>query len=241
MIRAILIGLLLVLVFAVVLAPASLVRRFVSPDSGVELLEPAGTIWDGGAQLYLGGRAAGHLAWDWRPAALLTGALAYDLTLNGPDHALTGAVRFGFGAAEATLNGHAAAEFVNPWLAPYDIRIGGGLDFEDAQVRVAYDYRESGDGSAGGRLLWSGGPVRYVLSGRPNAGTLPPLAANLGDGLETVVIPQEGQTPLLHARILPNGFVRIGITKLLTRMMGNPWPGPQPDHEVVLEVEERLF
>lgn len=241
MIRAIVIGLLLVLLFAVVLAPASLIRRFVPADSGIELLEPAGSLWDGAAELYLAGQSAGRLDWDWRPSALLTGAVGYDLELTGPGHALTGAVGFRLGAADATVNGRAGADLLNRWLAPYDIHIGGTLEFQEAHVRIAYDFRESGAGSASGSLLWSGGPVRYVLSGRANAGTLPPLVAYLGEGLETVVIPQDGQTPLLQAEILPNGFLRIGVTKLLTRLMDNPWPGPQPDHEVVLEVEEQVF
>ena len=109
------------------------------------------------------------------------GALGYDLSLSGPTHALDGVVRFGPGGADATVNGRATAEFVNRWLSPYDIRIGGALTFQDAHVRVAYDYAESGAGSASGTLLWDGGTVRYVLSGRANAGTLPPLAAYLGE------------------------------------------------------------
>lgn len=241
MVRTLIIGLVLVLVFAVALAPATLVRTFIAADSGIELLRTGGTLWDGGADLYLSGQPAGRLHWDFRPGSLLRGTLGYDLTLTGPSHALTGDVRLGPGAGEATVRGRAAAAFANRWLSAYDIHIGGELELRDAHVRVPYDFRDTGAGSAAGSVAWTGGPLRYVLSGQANTGTLPPLVGYLGEGLEMVVIPEDGQTPLLEAEILPNGFVRIGVTKLLTRLTGTPWPGTQADHEVVLQVEEQLF
>jgi hypothetical protein len=47
--------------------------------------------------------------------------------------------------------------------------------------------------------------------------------------------------PLLRIEVLANGYVRIGITRLLTKLLNNPWPGSDVDHEVVLEIEERLL
>jgi len=241
MIKTLVIGLLLFLLFAIVFAPASLLRTLVPASSGVELLEPSGTLWDGAADLYLAGQPAGRLGWDFDAATLLRGALGYDVALAGPEHDLTGAVNLYPGAGEATLQGRASAGFANRWLTAYDIAIAGELTFREAHVRIPYDFAVTGSGSSSGNLAWTGGPVRYILSGRSYAGDLPPLVAYLGEGLETVVIPENGQTPLLRAEILPNGFARIGVTKLLTRLAGNPWPGSHADHEVVLEVEERLF
>lgn len=241
MTRTLLIGALLFLVFAVALAPASLVRTLIPADSGIELLRTAGTLWDGAADLYLAGQPAGRVAWDFDATALGRGVIGYDISLAGPEHLLNGAIGFGAGAGQAILRGQASSAFANRWLAPYDIAIAGDLELRDAQVRVPYDVRETGHGSAAGSVAWSGGAVRYVLSGRANAGDLPPLVAYLGEGLETVVVPEGGQTPLLRAEVLAEGFVRIGVTKLLTRLVGNPWPGTQADHEVVLEVEEQLF
>jgi hypothetical protein len=243
--RTLVIGVLLFLVFAVVFAPASLLRTLLPGGGGVELLEPSGTLWDGAADLYLDGQAAGRMHWDFDPMMMLQGALGYDVALGGPEHDVTGTVSLGPMAGEATLEGRASAAFANRWLAPYDIAVGGELKFRQARVRIPYDYpgpeAESGSGVASGSVAWTGGPVRYRLSGRSYAGNLPPLVAYLGDKLEAVVIPENGQTPLLRAEILTNGFVRIGVTKLLTNLVGNPWPGSHADHEVVLEVEEQLF
>lgn len=241
MTRYVLIGVLLFLGFAAVLAPASLIRSLIPADSGIGLLQPAGTLWDGAADLYLAGQPAGHLQWNLNVTAIFRGVVGYDIALAGPEHALTGSVGIGIGGSEATLRGQTSGAFANRWLTPYDIHIGGSLELRDVHVRVPYDVRRTGQGAAAGSLAWSGGPVRYVLSGRSNAGSLPPLVAYLGEGLETVVVPEGGQTPLLRAKVLTDGFVSIGVTKLLTRLVGSPWPGTQADHEVVLEVEEQLF
>jgi hypothetical protein len=96
-------------------------------------------------------------------------------------------------------------------------------------------------GEASGTASWSGGYVRYRLSGQSYSGDLPPLEAALGDGLEAYVYPVQEQTPLIRAQLLSNGFAKIGITRLLTRLLNNPWPGSDADHEVVLEVEEQLY
>jgi len=241
MIRTIVIGVLLFVVFAIVFAPASLLRTVIPAGSSVELLEPSGTLWSGTADLYLAGRPAGRLDFDFDATAIARGALGYDIALAGPEHALTGAVSLRPGSGEAMVQGRASAAFANQWLAAYDIAIAGDLTFREAHVQIPYDVAETGAGVSSGTVAWTGGPVQYILSGRSYAGVLPPLIAYLGEALETVVIPENGETPLLRAEVLPRGFVRVGVTRLMTKLAGNPWPGSHLDHEVVLEVEEQLF
>ncbi len=241
MIRTVLIGLLLFLAFAVALAPASLMRAAMPAGHGVELLDTRGTLWDGSGALYLAGQSAGRLGWDFQPVSLVRGTVAYHVTLRGTEQHLSGAVDLGTSGSEATLNGQASAAFANRWLQSYEIALTGDLEFHDAHIKVPYDYPQAGGGAGSGDLTWTGGPVSYRLGGRSFSGALPPLAAYIGDGLEAVVYPQGGQTPLLHLAMQPNGFIRIGVTQLLTELAGNPWPGSHDDHDVVLEVEEQLF
>ncbi len=241
MLRTIVIGLLMFLGFAVAFAPATLVRTLLPDDSGVELLEPRGTLWNGAARLFLGGEGAGSVDWRLRPASLLSGRLGYAIDLAGPDHDLAGQVAAGLTAARVEVSGTVGANAVNRWLGAYDIAISGATTLSAVEVNVPYDAVSLHRGTAAGDATWQGGPVRYRLAGRDYTGELPPLVAHLGEGLEAVVFPQGGQTPLLKAAILPNGFAKVGVTKLLTRLVGNPWPGSHQDHEVVLEVEEQLF
>lgn len=240
MIRGIAVVLVLVIVFAVAMAPATLIRQIVPDASAVTLLDVRGTLWRGSAELVANAQPAGALQWTFRPGDLLRLQAGYDVTLSGPDHALTGIVAAGVGSATAEVRGEAGAAYVNQWLAPYDIALTGELGFQDVTVRVPYDAAGV-SGSAEGMLTWDGGPVRYRLSGQSYSGQLPPLEARLGPGLETRVYPRSGQTPLLELEVLANGFVRIGITQRLTELAGNPWPGSHQDHELVLEVEEQLF
>lgn len=239
MIRYVVVGLLLFVGFAVAFAPASLVGKALPAGAGVELLTPSGTIWRGRADLFVGGRPAGSLAWHFRPVTILQGTLGYDVVVGGPEHAFEGAVAAGPGTLSATFDGRAQAAFVNRWLAPYDIAISGPLTLDGVEIQVP--YRDPAQGRTAGSAAWAGGAVRYRLGRRLHDGELPPLVAYLGEGLEVVVYPQGGQTPLITAELLPSGFARIGVTALFTRLAGNPWPGSHADHEVVLEVEEQLF
>jgi hypothetical protein len=234
-----LIGGLLFVVFAVAMAPATLVRQLLPADSGVELLNLRGSLWDGQADLLVNALPLGSVRWDYRAVTLLQGRLGYDLTWEGPDHALTARAGFGLTGWQVAADGRLAAAFVNRALAPYDIAITGGMEVRE--VALAAPYRWNGTGSASGSARWQGGAVRYRLANQVYDGQLPPLAAFLGDGLEAVIYPEDGQTPLLRAEIQGNGFARIGVTRKLTELLGNPWPGSHQDHEVVLEVEEQLF
>jgi hypothetical protein len=83
--------------------------------------------------------------------------------------------------------------------------------------------------------------VTYLLSGKLYNSALPPMRALLGPGPEAIAFATGDETPLLLARLEPNGFAKVGVTKYLTKILGNPWPGGDPDHAVVLEVEEQVF
>jgi hypothetical protein len=237
----IIVGFTLFVAFAVVFAPASLLRVLLPADGSAELLEPTGTVWKGDAELYLAGTSAGRISWRFRPLTLVQGNLGYHLTLAGAEHDLMGGVRLGGRAATMDMEGRASAVFANRWLAMYDIFLSGDFALNGISVHIPYNLRGSHPGTASGSLAWTGGPLQYQLAGQLYSSRLPPLVAYLGDTLEAVVYQDGGHTPLLRAEILNNGFVRIGMTQLLTRLVGNPWPGSHAEHEVVLEVEELLF
>jgi hypothetical protein len=244
--RTILLGILLFLGFAVAFMPAGLVRIAFDQIPGATLTHPAGTIWHGQGQILLYETPLGTLAWDLHPATLLSGALSYDLVLQdtgegtrgGAGHHIAGSAQVGFNRSFALqASGRVSAELVNRFLAPYDMIISGDLNLTDAVLTGSEGRPET----ANGQVTWGGGQVRYILSGRSLASNLPPLVAYLGDGPEATVFAQDGQTPLIKAELLDNGFAKIGITRLLTKMLDNPWPGSAPDHVVVLEVEEQVF
>lgn len=235
--KALFVGILLFLVFLIARAPAAMLTLALDDTMPATLLDLSGTLWSGDADLLMSGMPIGRLSWSFRPAELLQGKLGYDLGLDGTELILTGQVATGPSSAEATTSGRIGAPFVNAWLAPYDIQLSG--QFELNAVSVTLHDRQIT--AAAGDLTWDGGPLTYVLSGKAHNSALPPMRAQLGPGPTAVAYAAGESTPLLRAELQPNGFAKIGVTKYLTKILGNPWPGGDPDHAVVLEVEEQVF
>ena len=233
----ILVGLAMFVVFAVYQAPAGMLRPLLDEEADITLIDLRGTLWQGRASLIASGAELGELHWSLRPTTLFRGALGYVLQLTGSDLQVQGLLEAGLAGTRLELSGNMGAAELNRHLAAYDIAIDGRFELDQAMVAIA-DGRPS---AADGTVRWTGGGVRYVLSGRASSSMLPPLTAFLGPGPEAVVFPADGQTPLLTAHLLENGFAKVGVTKYLTKMLGSPWPGGDPDHAVVLEVEEQVF
>ena len=235
--RALLVGLLLFLVFVLVRAPARLISLLIDDTMLVNLVEPRGTLWKGDAALLLEGINVGRLDWSMRPLALLGGRISYDLQVNGGNLALAGQLTAATDAAEADASGTVGAPFINDWLRPYDIELGGEFLLNGINVTIS----EQRIVETTGTLTWSGGPVTYYLSGKLFKSSLPPLLAQLGPGPSATAYAQGDSTPLLVTELQSNGYARVGVTKYLTKLLGNPWPGGDADHIVVLEVEEQVF
>jgi len=237
MARTIAVGVALFLAFLVARAPAGLIRLVVPDESPVDLFELDGTLWHGSGDLTVDGQRVGRLGWSFRPVTLLSAKAGYDLALTGDQLDLNGRVKTGPGGTTTTLAGQVSAPFVNVWLAPYYIELTGTFVLEDVQADASGLRLDD----LSGTIDWDGGPITYRLSGKLYRSALPALYASLGPGSTATVFARGEATPLLHAALLENGFARFGVTKYLTKMLGNPWPGGDPDHAVVLEVEEQVF
>jgi hypothetical protein len=235
--RAILIGGLAFLSLIVVRIPAGVIRYLIPADAQATLISPRGTIWSGSGNLLANGIPTGRLSWSVRPVTFLRGRVGYDLELAGAGADLSAGLELGVANVLATVDGTVTGRFVNQWLEPYYIELSGL--FEVQAVSFALDGRTLE--SADGQLTWDGGPLRYRLSGKLYDSALPAMTADLGPGPVAVAYATGESTPLLHAALTSDGFARFGVTKYLTRILGQPWPGGDPDHAVVLEVEEQVF
>lgn len=228
--------------------PASVVISRL-PDGAIALLSPAGTVWTGSAKLLLNGQPQGTLSWQLRPAALLKLQLASDLSLTGPLLRLTGDVNVNTSqAVNATVNGTVAAALVNAVLKAYDIRINGDLAIEQLEVSAVLDAARLAEqrlDRLDGTVRWAGGPVSYTLQAGTEQVQLPALDARLALTAEqrpqAEVYAAGIAYPVLQAAVLEAGFVKVGMTRRFTALVGMPWPGREADHELVLEVEQQLF
>lgn len=235
--KAIVAGSLVFLTLIIVRIPAGVIYWFVPESSQAKLLSPQGTLWTGRGELVVQGTSIGRLSWSVRPLTFLKGRAGYDLRLMGAGADLDARVEAGLTTIEGFISGTVDAALANQWLAPYDIELSGTFSVTDVSLNLE---GRSLTGLAG-RLGWDGGPIQYRLSGNLHNSTLPPMTADLGPGPVAVAYATGESTPLIHLAVADHGFVRIGVTKYLTRILGQPWPGGDPDHAVVLEVEEQVF
>jgi hypothetical protein len=243
--KAIAIGAVVFLLLILVRVPAGIIHWLIPQGSQANVLGPQGTVWTGSGELIVQGISTGTLTWEVHPVTFLKGRIGYDLTLTGAGTDLNARLAAGLVSTEGTFNGTVDSAFVNRWLSPYHIELGGEFDLMAVNVNLQGRSLTALDG----RLSWDGGPVRYRLSGNVHNSALPPMTADLGPGPVAVAYAAGESTPLLHMALNEEenqkggkeGFVKIGVTKYLTNVLGQPWPGGDPDHAVVLEVEEQVF
>ena len=241
MIRATVIVLLLVAGFVVWNAPAGILRNAFNEAEGVDLVGTSGTLWQGNGTLVVDGAALGHLEWRIKASRLFALALAYDVQLASEDIDLTGDLQGATGGFAAALNGRVTNAAINRALSTYQITMEGDVAVEGLDLAARYDRRIE---RLEGTLRWQGGEVLYPEASGQQRASLPPLLAVLGSdaGHATAsVFPEGGSTPVLMLRTLDDGYYRLSVTKLLTKLVGRPWRGSDPDHAVVVELEEQFL
>ena len=225
----------------VYMAPATLLAVALGDDSPARLTQVRGRIWDGTAAARYRGHALGTLSWQFAAARLLQGEADFDWRLAGTGHTLSGRVGLGFDGLHCFAAGTVREAAVRRMLAPYWIETTGDVGIERLRADATYGLRLE---DLGGELSWGGGEVRYRLAGEHYGMVLPPLTAVL-ESLDAqpalTVLAQGIDVPLLHVRLGRDGWLTIGVTKKLTKMAGFPWPGNDPDSEIVIDVSERLF
>ena len=246
--RYILFGLLIFIGCVIAFMPAGILLRAVSDRGPVVFASPAGTIWRGSARLMLEGAPLGLLKWSFQATSVLRLAPGFAWQLSGDGLHLAGDAGIGFDGLAGTASGNLDATALAPWLNRYDIRLAG--QFELAPTSISLALPRGGSDAAKlplveGEINWSGGPAEYVLSGQFNQAQLPPITAYLAPDAEgqtrLAAFARGSDIPLLTAGPGAPGFVKVGITKHFTKILGSPWPGSDPDHKIVIEVEEQLF
>ena len=241
--RYILLGLAVFVLVAIAAAPASILDRIVSQTDAAQLTHSRGTLWRGQADLLLQDSPMGQLNWDFNVGSLFKLRPTYQWTLTQSDWQLGGLVGTTPDEVNFDVSGQLDALAVNQWLALYDISSSGTFDIQPTQISVSHDNGQPTYVS--GQINWSGGQVRYTLSGVLRETKLPPLVAYLDMSSngepQATVFAQNDQTPLLIATIGANGYAKVGMTKRFTLLLNNPWPGTDPDHKIVVKVEEKVF
>ncbi len=238
--RYVIVAVLLIGGFSIWLAPSSLLRRVTNGVPGLDIVNTTGSLWHGRGTIVLQGEGVGTLNWKLKPARLVALELGYDFDFTGRDANLQGIFTAGIGRLELTASGLLGNQSLNYTLAPYGVTISGDIQVD----HVNSVWRRGSMESLDGLMAWKGGSVSWSSGGVPGNTTLPPLQARLegaGGNLNGVVIPTDGQTPVLQGSLLADGTLQVGMTMLLIRLLGIPWQGSEPDHVIVMEMTEDVF
>ena len=232
----------------------NLVRNQQAPTAPeIRLLGARGTLWNGGGQLLVNRVPIGELSWQLQPGRLLALEAAADWQLAAEEFSAQGTIasrgeEFDLRAVQAKLS----EQFLRATLGRYDIAPSGDLSITDLDIthlKLNEQQNWPSQLTAAGDARWAGGQVRYRLAGQSYDIELPPMLGRIdsapGDAQnpgwpELKVTSEEDAMLLITGRLTPTGSAAIGITKGFTRLAGQPWPGSEPDHAVVLEVEEQL-
>ena len=226
---------------AIYLAPAGLVGVAVGDAGPARLSSIEGRLWDGRASLLFDGWPAGRLDWSFDAAGLLHGRLRFDWRIQDPGYHLGGEADVGFGGTALHATGRVGPILIERTLAPYDIAVGGVLEFSRLAVQASHDLVPE---TVEGAVHWTGGPVGYRLAGRDFRTDLPPLDGRVetvaGEPFLSVHAAGE-DVPLVRVRLDREGWAHIGITRRFTELVGMPWPGDGPADAVVIEVAENVL
>ncbi|MEM7097056.1 MAG: type II secretion system protein N [Pseudomonadota bacterium] len=236
--------LLLLIVFLICLAafaPASLLDRALQNAQGVDLVNPRGTVWSGQAGIVVAGAQRGVASWSVRPLSVLTFNPTADWRIEDVSLNLEGWASTVGEHHSLDVQGLIGAEVINEWLRKYYIYLEGEFSVQPTQLSVSGTQVTKLEG----QIDWTGGVVRYRLSGVLHETNLPPLTAYLDQDTQAnpiaTVYAQGNSTPLLFATLSEDGFAKVSMTKLFTKLLNNPWPGSDPDSTIVLEVEEKII
>jgi hypothetical protein len=240
--RYLAVGLLAFAAFTIAFAPASLATLVLARQlPGASLTETRGTVWSGSTRIGYDTATLGRLHWQFRPASLLTARVVYDGTFEAGEDRIDARLYAGVFSVDLELAGTLSAVHIDPLLARYDISLPGTLRVD--QLRI-HQSRHAALPFVRGEVKWSGGDVHYRLGSSGYDARLPPMIAFIDSSAgqpEMSVYAVEDETPLMLARMADDGWITIGVTKRLTQMTGQPWHGDQPEHAVVVEVQEKLF
>jgi hypothetical protein len=239
--RLTLIGVVTFIVCLGAFAPASLVRYLLRDAAPVTVAGPTGTLWHGSGDLAVAGVHMGRIDWSFAPSALLSGDVGFDVRVHGDQIDLSGRATASARSGHVALDGRFDTALLADAMSRYDIQIPGSVAVEHLDLTAAYGARLP---QVRGDLKWTGGDIDYRLSGRDHRVQLPPLVGFIDSSSgqpEISVYQVDDKMPLMLAKISQDGLATVGITKQFTKMLGEPWPGGEPDHAVVLEVGEKLF
>lgn len=202
-----------------------------------------GTIWNGGADLSLGGLSASRVVWRLDSDRILAGGLPYFISVTGSGHRLAAQVTLTpYSLTITHLNGNLQPDYLNRLGAAFGLAITGDLNFTDLQFGTDRQWLDT----ASGRLNWAGGQVTFPDPTGAGLIELPPLQGQISlvtNNLRLDITYSSGDQdlPLISLLLKPEGWLEVAIKARLFKLAQRPWPPGIDLDETALALEEKLF
>lgn len=219
----VLVGILSLLLFAIVLFPASLAWKFASGAASalpIKVERVGGTLWNG----FLVGQLSNPMArgpvvvdWNLNGFRLLLGEASMDLSLEGSAYRLSGSGHWGlWGKGVSDLNGDVQAHLLNQSLRQFDVSAEGVLKIENLSINLSGKKITK----AIGQISWSGGSVKATGRGSPEPIMYPPIKGVVTEtdgNLMLSVTETKSNAPLGELGLMPEK--NLGSVKVLQRVL----------------------
>jgi len=239
--RLVLIGLLAFAISLVAFAPASLLKPGLERMPGLAVTDLTGSLWRGSGRTLYRGVDLGTIRFTFAPGELLHARIGYQLATQGPQLAVDGRATASADGYTFTGAGTADLALAREFLARYELRVPGTLEFSRLVLSGKYSDRLP---NASGEVRWEGGEIGYRMGGVDRSAVLPPLTGFVESAQgrpQMTIYAKDDSTPILLTHVDADGMASVGITKQFTKLVGQTWIGNEPDHAVVLEVAEKVF
>jgi len=237
----VLLGVFVLCAVVVLLAPARAVTLATDQVVGLSTSAESGRLWKGEANVAFRGTPLGRLRWSLRFADLARGRMAVAWRLAHDEYTLSGSASQGIGETTFAASGTVDATALNRFLTIHHIYLEGEFEVDGLMVEFGAGPVPT---TVQGALHWTGGRTTYRLSGQVYEAVLPPMTATAGSapGPPAIkVVTKADGSRILTVRLDDAGWAHIAVTKRLTTLAANPWPGAEDEDAVVVTVAERLF
>lgn len=245
-----LLGLFTFILVLLLTTPLHFVWRYVQPQLPplpVVVEQVSGTIWHGRAQLQAPAElplGTVSVQWQLEPLSLLLGRVQATVKAEANHVRLTTRVMAGLDQrvrVEET-QGYMDAELLRPTLSAGQASLEGF--FELQQMHMHLDLASLQVLALEGRIIFSGGPVGFLVDGKPISAELPLLVGQLQQTSETVsslLMTTEDGLAVGDVFWQQNGWGGVKMRRRFLDILGQPWPAQADADSIIFEASHKIL
>ncbi len=248
-----LIGILSFLVFLVCLFPARV--AFNAIQSAGLVLPPSisvqginGSIWNGAADLSIGGLKHSKLEWELLLSRLFLGGIGVDVNASNEGFKLDGSVSIYLPLpddaffpvnAELELDGFVSGNVVSALAPQFNVWFDGQAELDNVLVVLT----DTGVDDVAGRVTWGGGKASANAMGRKMTVDLPAMAGDLfkeSEDAKFELIRSEDKQSLVEAGVESSGWAHVRVRQRMFEYFV-PFGKGKDKNSFAFEYEQKIF